>query len=130
MLPVKSQVLDLIEMAFVKDADFKTNMRHILAYAYCKAFWSVFNVLFSQSAKNLTPYLLKEKYTECVVYHFLYKVIQLQSPDNPKSLLGQATARKLAAVSNPALMCDVMREVEWPRVDVEFICQVKPSGMR
>ena len=128
-LPIKSQVFDLVEMAFVKDSDFGTNMRHLLAYAYNKAFWSMFNVLFSQSADKLTPYALKEKYTELVVYHLLYRLIKFHSPDNPKSLLGAATAKKLAATTSPALLCDVVRSIEWPRMDVQFIANTKPSGI-
>ena len=128
-LPVHSQLLDLVEMIFVKDWEFKTGMRTILAWAIHKAFWSIFSVMFSQSAENLTPASLKEKFFELIVYHLLYKLIALHSPEDPDSLLGAQTASNLGKLANPALLCDVVRKIKWPKFDIEFIAKTKPSGM-
>ena len=120
--------MDLVEMSLVESVSMKTGMKAILGWAHQKAFWTLINVMFAQSAENLTPMLLKEKYTELTVYHYLYKVVELHSPENPKSLLGAETAKALAKLSNPALLCDVVRGIEWPELDIDFVANTKPSG--
>ena len=127
-LPVQSQLLDMVEMAFVKDWEFKTGMRSILAWAIHKAFWSIFGVMFSQSTENLTPASLKEKFFELIVYHLLFKLISIHSPDDPKSLFGAGTASNLGKLSNPVFLCDVIKKVKWPELNIEFIAKTKPSG--
>ena len=128
-LPVHSQLLDLVEMVFVKDWEFKTGMRTILAWAIHKAFWSIFSVMFSQSPENMTPASLKEKFFELIVYHLLFKLVSLHSPEVPTSLLGSQTAANLGKLANPTLLCDVVRKITWPKLDMDLIAKTKPSGM-
>ena len=127
-LPVHSQLMDLVQLVFVKDWDFKTGMRSLLAWAMHKAYWSIFGVIFSQSTDRITPAAMKEKFFELTVFHLLYKVVSLHSPDDPNSLLGTNTAQNLARLSNPAFLCDVARKINWPELDIEFISRTKPSG--
>ena len=117
-----------MEEIFVKDAEFKTGMRTLLAWAMHKGFWTMFNVLFRQSAENLTPRLLKEKFTEIVVFHLIYRLIELHSTDQPNSLLGQETAKKLAKTDNPVFLCDVIRSIKWHPWDIEELSYTKPGG--
>ena len=122
-------MVDLIEMVMVKDQEFRTNMRTLLAWAMHKSFWTLFNVLFKQSAKDLTPRILKEKFTEIVVFHLVFKLVETHSPDNPNSLLGQETSKKLGQLQNPVFLCDVVRSIDWPKWDIEEISYTKPGGM-
>ena len=128
-LPVKSQVLDLIEMSVVHHLEFGTGMRTLIAWACQKAFWSMLNVLFTQSADRLTPALLREKMMEMIVFHLLFKLVKLQSPEKPNSLLGKNTKQKLASLSNPTFLCDVIKGIEWPEFDIEFVSKSKPSAL-
>ena len=127
-LPVKSQLLDMVEMSFVKYLEFKTGMKSLLCWAIHKAYWSLFNVMFTSKVETLTPYALKEKFVELIVFHLFYRLIRTHSPDDPDSLLGQNTARRLATLTNPALLCDVVRAVKWPEWDIESISQATTSG--
>ena len=127
-LPVKSQLLDLIELAVVKDAEFKTGMRALIAYAHQKGFWTLLNVLFTQSAEKLTPRLLKEKLTEVVVFHLMYKLLELHSPEVADSLLGADTAKKLSQLTNPEQLDEIVKGIKWPEWDLEELSWTKPSG--
>ena len=93
--------MDLIELAVVRDSELKTGMRALLAYAMHKGFWTILNVLFTQAADKLTPRLLKEKFTEIVVFHLIYKLMESHSPEEPNSLLGSETAKKLSQLKDP-----------------------------
>ena len=128
-LPVKSQLLDLVEMSFTKYLECKTGMKNLLSWSIHKAFWSMFNVMFSTKTENMTPYSLREKFTEMIVYHLLYRLINTHSPDDPDSLLGQNTARKLATLTNPALLCDILRGIKWPEWEIEAISTATTSGI-
>ena len=120
--------MDLIELAVVKDSEFKTGMRALLAYAMHKGFWTIFNVLFTQAADKLTPRLLKEKFTEIVVFHLIYKLVELHSPEEPNSLLGSETAKKLSQLKDPELLGELVKSIDWPEWDLEELSWTKPSG--
>ena len=116
-------------MSLVKALDLKTGMRTLVMWAMHKGFWTLFNVLFTQSAEDLTPRILKEKFTEVVVFHLIFKLVSLHSPENPNSLLGKETAKKLAKLTNPELLPDIIAGIDWPSWDIEQISQTKPSGI-
>ena len=128
VLPVKSQLLDLVEMSFVKFLECRTGMKNLLSWAIHKAFWSLFNVMFSTKTENMTPYSLKEKFIETVVFHLLYRLVNTHSPEDPDSLLGQNTARKLATLTNPALLCDILRGINWPEWEITAVSMATPGG--
>ena len=112
----------------VKDSEFKTGMRALVAYAHQKGFWTLLNVLFTQSADKLTPRLLKEKLTEVVVFHLMYKLVELHSPEVPDSLLGSETTKKLSKCTDPEKLGEIVKEIRWPEWDLEELSWTKPSG--
>ena len=120
--------MDLIELAVVRDSEFKTGMRALLAYAMHKGFWTILNVLFTQAADKLTPRLLKEKFTEIVVFHLIYKLVESHSPEEPNSLLGSETAKKLSQLKDPECLGELIKSIKWPEWDLEELSWTKPSG--
>ena len=116
-------------MSLIKALDLKTGMRTLVMWAMHKGFWTLLNVLFTQSAEDLTPRILKEKFTEVVVFHLIFKLVSLHSPENPNSLLGKETAKKLAKLTDPKLLPNIIEGIDWPTWDIEQISQTKPSGI-